>query len=209
MYKSFVTAFLALAAIVLLSGCAGSEPAVELDLKRDIAAYDGPEEEAAGAREETGGESSIPEDIKEDLYVFVCGAVEEPGVYSLEEGMRVFEAINAAGGFNSEADQRALNLAETIRDGEQIYVPTVKETREGMTAPAVGGAKAAAEPGKININTAGAAELTTINGIGESRAADIIAYREQNGPFNSIEDIMKVPGIKDGMFARIKEQITV
>lgn len=132
------------------------------------------------------------------LYVHVCGAVAAPGVYRMEPGSRRYEAIEKAGGLTDEADETCLNMAEQISDGEQIRVLTRDEM---MTMSRTSGL--------VNINTATVSELTTVSGIGESRAQAIISYRETNGSFGCIEDIKKVDGIKDGLYAKIKDKITV
>ncbi|MDY3918234.1 MAG: helix-hairpin-helix domain-containing protein [Candidatus Limivivens sp.] len=135
------------------------------------------------------------------LYVHVCGEVEQPGVYELPRGSRAYEAIQAAGGMTSEAAAEAVNQASLLTDGQQIVVPSEQEQSTAIQAES--------SSGLVNINLAGAAELMTLPGIGEARAADIIAYREANGGFARIEDITKVSGIKDAVFQRIKDKIVV
>lgn len=143
-------------------------------------------------------------------YVHVCGEVAEPGVYVLPAGSRVFEAIKAAGGLTENASERSLNLAAPVSDGMQIVVPNPEEAQ---TVPAAVGISA--EPGAqddgglVNLNTATKEELMTLPGIGESRAEDIIRYREESGGFRTIEDIMKVSGIKNASFEKMKGLITV
>ena len=131
------------------------------------------------------------------------------GVYELPEKSRVFEAIEAAGGLTADAEERFINQAALVSDGEQITVLTVEEAEAagGVTASVPGGAGAAS--GKVNINTASKEELMTLSGIGEARASAIIAYRETGGPFMAIEDIMAVDGIKEKAFEKIKEDIEV
>ena len=136
-------------------------------------------------------------------YIHICGEVINPGVYQVEEGSRIFQAVELAGGFTEEAGAEALNLAELTEDGMKIDVPSKEEAQSGVTG--VSGQTG----GKVNINRAGPEELMTLTGIGESRAADIIRYREENGRFQSVEDIMKVPGIKEGAFEKIKDNISV
>lgn len=133
----------------------------------------------------------------------MCGAVINPGVVEIPEGSRAEDALTAAGGFASEAGREAVNLAEWVKDGQMLYFPTEGEARERRAQ------EADAAAGLVNINTADAAALCTLPGVGESRAADIIAYREANGGFESCEDIMKVTGIKDAMYQKIKDRITV
>jgi len=137
------------------------------------------------------------------IYVYVSGAVNAPGVYELLPGARAYEAIAAAGGLRADADEGYVNQAKEVFDGEQISVPAEGE------APELSGEGAGITDGKVNINTAGAEALVTLSGIGESRAADIIAYRESHGPFASIEEIMQVSGIKEALFEKIKDSITV
>lgn len=103
-----------------------------------------------------------------------------------------------------EAAREAVNLAEWVNDGQKLYFPA-----QGEEIPPEVSAEAGASTGLVNINTADAAALCTLPGVGESRAADIIAWREANDGFDSCEDIMKVPGIKDAMYQRIKDKIVV
>lgn len=142
------------------------------------------------------------------IYVYVCGAVKNPGVYQADSGSRLFEVIEMAGGFVPEADRAGLNLARSITDGEQIVVLTQEEAAQKMTVVSENAA-GQQDSGLVNINTASLSELTRVSGIGESRAQAIIAYREKNGAFQSIEEIKKVDGIKDGLFSKIKDYITI
>lgn len=141
------------------------------------------------------------------IYVYICGAVKNSGVYDVPQGSRLYEIVELAGGFTEDADETCLNLARQAQDGEQIVIRTKEEQaallqQEQTTQGAVSG-------GLVNINTATAAELSTISGIGGTRAQAIIDYREKNGSFKTIEDIKKVDGIKDGLFSKIKDKITV
>lgn len=144
--------------------------------------------------------------------VHVCGEVVNPGIYELPAGSRIYEAVKAAGGFTENAAEESVNLASPIEDGVQIRIYS-KEEAETLAAGAApfDGFEASGE-GKepvVNLNTATKEELMTLSGIGESRAEDIIRYREENGGFQNIEDIMKVSGIKDAAFQKIKDRITV
>lgn len=161
--------------------------------------------------------------------VHICGAVKNPGVYELPEGSRVMDAVDAGGGFLEEADPAACNLAQTVIDGCQIYIMTKEESsslEEAVKSAGIQNAEEAApfgktaetEPaasidvgdtGKVNLNTADASLLKTLPGIGDSRAAAIIAYRQEHRQFGCIEDIMKVSGIKQAAFEKIKDRITV
>lgn len=139
----------------------------------------------------------------EGVYVHICGEVMEPGVYELPEGSRIFEAVKAAGGLTDEADEASLNMAEKVSDGMQIVILSYDEIVERSAA------EQEAKSGLVNINTASREQLMTLSGIGEARAEDIIRYREESGGFNVIEDIKKVPGIKDAAYLKIKDNITV
>ena len=162
------------------------------------------------------------------IYVDVCGAVANPGVFQLAAGSRVFQAIEAAGGYLPEAALTGVNRAGVLTDGQQLYILTQEEMeRQGLDPAEMAGASDGQMNGsagtgqntgmvaqvqqdnRININTADEAQLTTLTGIGATRAQAIIAYREETGPFAAIEDIMNVQGIKEGTFAKIKDEIVV
>lgn len=137
--------------------------------------------------------------------VHVAGAVARPGVYELLAGARVIEAVEKAGPL-AEADLDALNLAAPLVDGQKVLVPRRGEAA-AQPAATISGPSAAGT--LININTASAAELETLPGIGPSLAQRIVAYRQEHGPFRTIEDIKNVSGIGEGRFAQIKDLITV
>ncbi len=144
---------------------------------------------------------SSTEPIK--IYVHICGEVNNPGVYELAEGSRIFEAVEAAGGFTEEAAQTSLNLAQVISDEEQIVILTQDEAAEKARLEREQAA------GIVNLNTASKEQLMTLTGIGESRAEDILRYRQESGGFQAIEEIMNVPGIKESAYLKIKDSITV
>ena len=148
-------------------------------------------------------EELSPEEAPELVCVHVCGAVHQSGVYYLPQGSRVNDALLAAGGLTEEGDTDYMNLALPVSDGEQVYFPTKEE------ATLLNRADGTIQSGMVNINTADVAGLCSLPGIGESRAKDIIAYRRKNGRFEKTEDIMKVPGIKQSIFDRINDCITV
>lgn len=154
----------------------------------------------AAAGEEEAAEETV-------IRVYVCGAVINPGVVEIVAGSRAEDALLAAGGFTEEAAREAVNLADWVSDGQKLYFPAEGEEFVADTGGASSGGEAAS--GLVNINTADTATLCTLPGVGESRAADIIAYREANGGFDSCEDIMKVPGIKNAMYEKIKDKIAV
>ena len=144
---------------------------------------------------------SSTEPIK--IYVHICGEVNNPGVYELAEGSRIFEAVEAAGVFTEEAAQASLNLAQVISDEEQIGILTQDEAAEKASQEREQAA------GIVNLNTASKEQLMTLTGIGESRAEDILRYRQESGGFQAIEEIMNVPGIKESAYLKIKDSITV
>lgn len=191
--------FSVLAAALVTAGCAGKgEESLE---ELSVSAESETEEEGAAPQEE--------QEPAETVYVYVCGAVNAPGVYELNEDARVFEAITLAGGMTAEAAPEAVSQARTVADGEQIYVPTVQEVQmqgSGVEDIVTGNADV---NGKVNINTAGKEELMTLTGIGEAKTQSILDYREEHGRFGSIEDLMLIEGIKEGVFNKIKEDITI
>lgn len=143
------------------------------------------------------------------IYVYVCGAVHEPGVYELEKGARIYEVIESAGGLRDDADKNYVNQAQILSDGEQIYIPTEEEAaQEHLISEAEKTVDTAAD-GRIDINTATKEELMTLSGIGESRAESILVYRQVHGAFQNIEELKNVDGIKEGVFQKIKDSITV
>ena len=171
-----------------------------------------PEEENAGA----------------DITVYVCGAVRYPDVYSIKAGKRINDAVNAAGGFTENAGYEYLNLAQRLSDGQKVYIPTRREIEEALEAgdelyasevnitrnsPGISilgtGENSGTSDGLVDINSASKETLMTLPGIGESKADKIIAYREANGGFSSIEDIMLVGGIKEGLFNKVRDRICV
>lgn len=163
------------------------------------------------------GETAESAEDGQLCYVHVCGAVRVPGVYALAQGSRVYEALLMAGGLTEDASERSVNQAELLWDGEMIFVPTVEEARDGVTgvwAGATTGDTSAKEvieisDERVNLNTASKTELMTLPGIGQAKAESIVAYRETNGAFSSVEEIMQVDGIKEGLYTRIKDKIRV
>ena len=150
---------------------------------------------------------------KSGVYVYICGEVAAPGVYELSEGSRIYEAVDAAGGFTENAARESVNLASKVSDGMQI---TIYNKEEAASLPAGSGSAVGntgqggtSGSGLVNLNTATKEELMTLKGIGEAKAEDIIRYREKSGGFKKIEDIMKISGIKEAGFQKIKDNITV
>ena len=184
-------------------------------------------EPSAGGTDRAELSDASSEEAK-TLVVHICGAVSAPGVYELPAGSRIIDAVEAGGGFLPEADEACCNLAEEIVDGCQIYIMTKSEScADGQTEKKAGiqtspdsdmqttdinmrsNSATALDNGLVNLNTADVAALMTLPGIGESRAKAIISYREQHGAFAKIEDIMKISGIKQAAFSKIKDKITV
>lgn len=176
------------------------------------------------------GTGPMQETVLPDIYVHICGAVKNPGVYILAAGSRVYEGVAAAGGFRNDACEDFINQAGILQDGQRLVIPTTEEAEaakaDGSYQALWQGAAQNAEvqnPGEggmaddssgntgglVNINTATESELSAIPGIGTGKAAAIVQYRQENGYFASIEDIMKVSGIKEGTFNKIKDKITV
>lgn len=165
-----------------------------------------------------GNSSAIEEDgvfqqevnsTQSHLYVDIGGEVMKPGVYEVSDGTRLFEVIDKAGGLTEDADIDGINRAETVQDGQKIMIgrhgENPDENRDSYSANNV----TDSGEGKVNINTADAAALQTIPGIGPSKADRIIEYRESEGKFNEIDDIKNISGIGNKTFESIKEYITV
>lgn len=197
-----------LSAGILCAGCTSRSNEILLE-DEETSASDGEE-----TPKEVAEVSEIPTVTPEiqEIFVDVCGAVNQPGVYELSSDSRVFQAIEAAGGMTEEASGTSVNQAQPLEDGQQVYVPTVQEAEERNLAPA---ASEIQESGNstgnemVNLNTADAETLKTLSGIGDSKAQAILAYREEHGAFSSIEEIMQVPGIKESTFSMIKDKIAV
>lgn len=177
--------------------------------------------------------TDIPEDEKasldkeanskaKDVFIHLCGAVLKPGVYEVPEGSRIFEVLNLAGGFSPDAARETVNLAMTVTDGSMIRIPTLAEAESealsgrepvwlntGEDNIKAGSGPVSNETELININTAALDALMTLPGIGKAKAQSIISYREEKGKFIRIEDIMKINGIKDAVFSKIKDKICV
>lgn len=156
------------------------------------------------------------------LLVYVCGEVKSPGVYELPAGSRLCDAVEAAGGFTKKASRDYWNLAEPLTDGQMISFPTKEEADERMKYDTDGNVsdshssdEASSDgrmtdaAGRININTADVSKLQELSGIGQTRAEAIVAYRMEHGAFARVEDIMNVSGIKNALFEKMRDDITV
>ena len=203
--------------LISLSGCGDGGVTIHTYGSEDTAVSAMEEasvQSAADQRPDVGGApdtESARTDGSELLAVHVCGAVRTEGVYRLPKGSRVTDAVDMAGGFTDEAATDAVNLARLLTDGEKITIPTVREVEEGrFTEGRSSGAESdESGDGKVDINHADAEGLTSLPGIGPSRAADIVAYRDKNGTFHKPEDLMNVPGIKEGTYQKLKDRVIV
>ncbi|MCD8119304.1 MAG: helix-hairpin-helix domain-containing protein [Lachnospiraceae bacterium] len=198
-------------------------------------------QETGQAAENTGDSSDAAEAADGSMAVYICGAVNSPGVYEVTAAMRLVDAVELAGGFSQEADTTYWNLAGKLTDGAMYYIPTVSETAEESFSLRTGGEEAGGETsaddgaesgdsgagngsgtddaqadssgedtssdGLISINTATKEELTALPGIGDTKAAAIITYRETNGPFTAIDEIMNVTGIGESTYEKLKDYI--
>lgn len=149
------------------------------------------------------------EEVRQQIFVHVTGAVKSPGVYTLFEGQRVYEVLDLAEPLD-DADVDLLNLAGVLYDQDKIYVPKKGEVLPGPDASSPGGAGGSNRPASpININTAGAKDLENLPGIGPAKAQAIVEFRTKQGPFSKKEDIKKVSGIGDATYSKIESLITV
>ncbi|GKX31133.1 ComE operon protein 1 [Vallitalea longa] len=176
---------------------------VTIDASEDVGDNSNIEAEDTSAEENTGNNTDGSEELANTIIVHICGEVVNEGVYETDEDSRVYEVVELAGGLTDDAATDYVNLARIVKDGEQIIFPSKEEIETGeFSTDDVEGTL-------VNINTASVERLTTLSGIGESRAKLIIKYREEHGDFEIIEDIMKVSGIKEGSFNKIKDSIIV
>ena len=173
----------------------------------------------------SGTESLEAEQTTEtEIYVQLCGAVNQPGVYRVESSLRIFEVIEIAGGVTGEADTDVLNMARPVVDEMKIYVPTKDEVLSGAYCKILaqeesdsvltqsnesGTQTTSSKSNLVNLNHADLTELMTLPGIGEAKAKLILQYREENGAFTDISELMNISGIKQAAFDKIKDYITV
>ncbi|RHT42717.1 hypothetical protein DW779_07930 [Clostridium sp. AM30-24] len=222
--KKILTAAAFLIAAGLVFGLTGSrESARELDDTGAIVMNSGGNREPGEQAEDeniSAPENNTPEDRrdvgnseKSGIYVYICGEVINPGVYELSGDSRIYEAVDAAGGFTENAARECVNLASKVSDGMQITIYNREEAAslqaDSASVDGNAGKSGTSGSGLVNLNTATKEELMTLKGIGESKAEDIIRYREKSGGFKKIEDIMKISGIKENGFQKIRDSITV
>lgn len=165
---------------------------------------------------EDSGSTSSSEPVGEqgdasdtECTVYICGAVKHPGVYRFTGDSRVWNAVEAAGGFTRKAVADAVNQARPLVDGEQITIPRKIKSKKAAGGDVSSDHEEKGDNGLVNINEADRGELMTLSGIGEAKAQTIIDYRSENGRFSRTEDIMQIPGIKEGIYNKIKNRITV
>ena len=222
--KGALSALLLFLFAASLCGCTKRD---DWTLTAEAAAGIPAETEEEEEEESTAAVTEAPLPAGKLISVHVCGAVKSAGVYRVPEDARIIDAVNAAGGLTGEACTEAVNLAAFLVDGCRVRIPSVAEADmqhpeaastpvmtvgtdgrpvDGLVVLADGTADAG---NKVNINTATAEELCTLNGVGPKRAQDIIRYREEHGAFADIQEIMQVPGIKQSLFAKLKDHIRV
>lgn len=199
--------------VTMLAGCAVPDRALVLQKDAEAGGAEGISENisenmveavsACATVDDEGGQDAAHVPEVPAIKVHVCGAVVSPGVVEVPYGSRVVDALEAAGGLQENASTDFVNLAAKLEDAGQIYFPTREEAEQKRRA------EEAAASGLVNINTAGTEQLCTLPGIGEARAADIIAFRQTNGAFSSKEAIMQVPGIKQSAYDKLETYITV
>ncbi|MCM1499568.1 MAG: helix-hairpin-helix domain-containing protein [Clostridium sp.] len=182
--------------VIFLTGCGQEDEWVTAvpsgDERIEDAAVAVPEEDSSNGQQPE-------EEASSEIYVYVCGHVVSPGVYRLEAQARVCDALELAGGVSEDGNPEALNQAEPMVDGQTIYVPGTDEQAVQI--------QETADDGLVDINTADREKLMTLPGIGESKADVIIRYREEHGSFQAVEELMEIPGIKEGVFNKMKEYI--
>lgn len=197
-----------------VSGCSPKASVISMDgeAKSEVQEENLYTETKEPKEEDVSAEKETPKAETSAAYVYVCGAVNNPGVYELPGDSRVFQAVELAGGFTEDAYQVGVNLADKVQDGQQLRILTQEEA-DGQEAASLYPEQQSAEENatgtKININQADSIKLCELNGIGESKALAIIHYREENGPFASIEELKSVSGIGDKTYEKIKDDITV
>lgn len=214
------------------SGSPGEEGTGSLGSGEEESGSPGSGEEGRSASDaDAQWEAGSGSDAEMLIYVQVSGAVVRPGVYALPAGARIFQAIELAGGLTGEAESSSLNQAGFLADGQMVYVMDKEEAAAWAAGASAGDGSGAvpgmpggdvsegqpgrarsdggAEDGKVNLNTATESDLMALPGIGVAKAKSILAWREENGGFSQIEDLMKIQGIKEGVFSKIKDSVKV
>lgn len=200
--------------ILFAAGCAGqNNTTYSLKGELPLAEEDAAAESGTPAGETANAAAEIRNAGSDTVLVHICGEVQTPGVYELACDSRICDVLLLAGGFTADADTEAVNMAAGIEDGMQIVIPTETDRTQEMTGNSSDrtGETAAGktESQLVNINTADKETLMSLPGIGAGKAEAVIAYREAGGIFKDIKDIMLVDGIKEGVYAKIKDKICV
>lgn len=179
--------------------------------QRPAAESSTPDQEVILSTSQTTESTTLEEQKDSKLFVDVKGAVNNSGMYQVNEGARLLDAVELAGGFTAEADQTRMNFAKLLVDQEVIYVPKVGEElpEQAVVSAAGGTVSSSSTENKINLNTADEQQLQELSGIGEKRAQDIIKYREENGSFQAIEDLTKVSGIGEKTLDNLRDMVTI
>ena len=164
------------------------------------------EEQSAMLESSSPGESQMP---AREITIYVTGAVNKPGLVKVPDGARAAEAVNACGGLLPTADSEKINLAQALKDGQQLNVPEKNRSNVKSDPSKIDKSKAGESSEMVNINTADEKALDTLPGVGPAMAKRIIEFRETEGAFQSIEDIKKVRGIGDAKFAKMKDKICI
>jgi competence protein ComEA len=159
--------------------------------------------QSASQNRSAGTTQSNPQDKVANIQVDIKGAVNHPGVYSLPIQSRVADGIRAAGGLSAKADVNSVNLAALLIDGSEIVIPASKNAPDQTTAASI------SSDGKVDLNTATAAQLDTVPGIGPTRAEQIVQYRETHGLYQSVQDLLNIDGFGQKLLDKIKDKVTV
>lgn len=177
---------------------------------RDRALSGQQEEEMAGIFESAVTEQPASPAGEGKIYVHIVGAVKKPGVYAFDEQPRVVDVVTEAGGFTKDAVRSGVNQAEIVEDGSQVVIESKRDKKKKPAGEQPGEEQEnGSEDARLDLNTATKEELMGLTGIGESKAMSIISYRETNGTFKKIEEVMNITGIKGGVFEKIKDRIKV
>ena len=171
-------------------------------------------QEFANEQSEDGTETVLTQEVKTEepsIYVHICGAVVKPGVYLISRGARLINVVELCGGFSKDAAGDYINQAQVITDGQRIYIPSKTEVEDlspdEYLTENTGTSEKTNDNSFVNINTADAATLMSLPGIGQAKAESIIEYRNTNGKFKTIEELMNISGIKEGLFHQISSKI--